>query len=344
MGRYTYPFYMTTKNTAMPRMNRNCSIFITQSIHIVNWMSERTAMKKLIYTAMFLLITALLLIYPSDCVTFSLFGLNLWFRKMVPALLPFMILSGMMIRMNLTDKIVYLLRPLLQPIFRLRPALLYAIVVGFLCGFPMGARVVADLYERNQINKSEATYLLAFCNNIGPIYFLGFALPTISLPGSMAYLIGMYGLPLLYGVILRFTVYRKQLEASVVSTGQDMPAMGLMAALDESIIAGMEGITRLGGYMIFFNLLNIIPFVLMQKSQLTALIGCFLEITGGIQAIGYSDPRAVLILLSFGGLSCLAQTNSCIRNTDLSFRTYLFHKLMITMITWSYYIMAQLPM
>lgn len=299
-------------------------------------------MKKLVYTAIFLLITVLLLLYPSDCVVFALLGLNLWFQKMVPSLLPFMILSGMMIRMNLTDKIVFLLRPLLQPLLRLRPTMLYAIVVGFLCGFPMGARVVADLYERKKISKPEAAYLLAFCNNIGPVYFLGFALPALSLEVSMPYLIGMYGLPLIYGVLLRFTVYRDALESPVRSPGEEMPALGLSAALDESIISSMEGITRLGGYMIFFNLLNIIPFVLLPQSSLTALIGGFLEITGGIQAIGPGYPRTALILLSFGGLSCLSQTNSCIRNTGLSFRSHLLHKLMITMITGCYYWMLGL--
>lgn len=289
------------------------------------------------YTAIFLLITALLLLYPSDCVIFALFGLNLWFQKMVPALLPFMILSGMMIRMNLTDKIVFLLRPLLQPLLRLRPVMLYAIVAGFLCGFPMGARVVADLYERKKISKPEATYLLAFCNNIGPVYFLGFALPALSLEGNLPYLVGMYGLPFIYGILLRFTVYRKALECPASHPAEEMPAMGLAAALDESMISGMEGITRLGGYMIFFNLLNIIPFVLLPQSRLRSLISCFLEITGGIQSVGPGNPHMALILLSFGGLSCLAQTNSCIRNTGLSFRSHLLHKLIITMITVCYY-------
>ncbi len=296
-------------------------------------------MKKTVYTALFLLISALLLLYPSECVVFALSGLNLWFQKMVPSLLPFMILSGMMIRMKLTDKIVFLIRPLLKPLLRLRPTLLYAIVVGFLCGFPMGARAVADLYERRMISKPEATYLLAFCNNIGPVYFLGFAFPALSLKGSLPYLFGMYGLPLIYGIILRFTVYRNYLAPTVRAPGKEVPAMGLTAALDESVIAGMEGITRLGGYMIFFNLLNIIPFILMKKNRFNAIFSCFLEITGGIQAVGHSHPYGALILLSFGGLSCLAQTNSCIRNTDLSFRSYLVHKLIITMITGCYYLM-----
>ncbi len=298
-------------------------------------------MKRIAYTTLliilFLMLTACLLIYPSLCLTFALTGLNLWFQKMVPTLLPFMILSGIMIRMNLTEKIVFLVRPLLQPFFRLRPAPLYAIIVGFLCGFPMGARVVADLYSRHKITKAEASYLLAFCNNIGPIYFTGFVLTTLSLKETAPYLLGMYGLPLLYGIFLRHTFYARKLNEQSLPADAKTPASGLLEALDDSITAGMEGITKLGGYMIFFNLLNIIPLLLLGENHLSGIFNCFLEITSGIQFLGNSNPAAVLILVSFGGLSCLAQTNSCIRHTDLSIKSYILHKLMLTVLASLYY-------
>ena len=294
-------------------------------------------MKKIIYTAIFVIMTAFLLIYPAKCLLFALNGLNLWFQKMVPALLPFMILSGMMIRMNLTDKLVSFIRPVLKPLFRLRSAPLYAIVVGFLCGFPMGARVVADLYTRGQITRAEASYLLAFCNNIGPIYFTGFVLPTLALKKTAPYLLGMYGLPLIYGILLRFSVYRNRLKDDALPPSAEQSSPGLLEALDDSITAGMEGITKLGGYMIFFNLLNVIPLVFLKENSLLGLLNCFLEITGGIQVAGSQNPFAVLVLLSFGGLSCLAQTNSCIRHTDLSIKTYFLHRLNLTALSFGYY-------
>ena len=36
---------------------------------------------------------------------------------------------------------------------------------GVFCGFPMGAKVVSDLYGAQKLSKSEANTLLAFCNN-----------------------------------------------------------------------------------------------------------------------------------------------------------------------------------
>ena len=71
-------------------------------------------------------------------------GLELWYEKMVPVLLPFMILSGTLIRMGLVNSLIRPVYPLFEKIFRLSRPGIYVILMGFLCGFPMGARTIAD--------------------------------------------------------------------------------------------------------------------------------------------------------------------------------------------------------
>lgn len=249
-----------------------------------------------------------------------------------------MVLSGIMIRMNLTDSFVKLLKPVLQPVFQINSNCLYTIVIGFLCGFPMGAGVTAQLYERNRISHKEADFLLAFCNNIGPVYFLTFALPVTGIDKILPCLFGMYGIPLLYGIILRYTVYKNAFSSHTVPVGSNAVTPSFLQALDESVMASLTNITKLGGYMIFFNLLNIIPSLIVQSNDLfNAIISAFLEITGGIQLLGNRAQIISLCLLSFGGLSCIAQTNSMIQGTDLSLKKYVLHKLFLTAVCAVYY-------
>ena len=47
-------------------------------------------------------LTIIILTLPSQCLSLALNGLNLWFERMIPTLFPFMVLSGVIIRMNLT--------------------------------------------------------------------------------------------------------------------------------------------------------------------------------------------------------------------------------------------------
>lgn len=246
-----------------------------------------------------------------------------------------MVLSGIMIRMNLTDTFVKLLSVFLKPLFRVRSSCIYVIFMGFLCGFPMGANVSATLYERKQLSKREAEFLLAFCNNIGPVYFVSFALPVAGLSAHPALLIGMYGLPVLYGLILRYTVY-SDLPVKESPTGFEASGSGFLEALDDSVMSSLSAITRLGGYMIFFNLLNIFAYLFLPV-MLRPYFSCFLEITGGLQLLGDKTPYFTLCLLPFGGLSCLAQTYSMIKNTNLSLKKYCYHKLALTLLSVVYY-------
>ncbi len=258
-----------------------------------------------------------------------------------------MILTGIMIRLNLTESFVRVLTPVLKPLLSVSLNGIYALVIGFLCGFPMGAKVIADLLSRGKLSQKEAQFLLAFCNNIGPIYFMSFVLPVLGLQKRIPYVFGMYGLPFLYGILLRYTLYKNMNPAEkrppmVLSSAEVKETDTLLDALDDSIMSGLYGISKLGGYMILFNLLNLIPqFFLYNKYlfgiHLCALINCLLEITSGISRMGSSAPLAVLLILPFGGFSCIAQTYSMIKDTALSLKSYIMHKLALSAVTAVYY-------
>lgn len=303
-------------------------------------------LKFYIYTFFAFLLTFIILSFPAICLSFSLNGLNLWFERMIPTLFPFMVLSGIIIRMNLTSSFVKVLKPLIGRLFRLNDSCIYGIVIGFLCGFPMGAHVTAQLYTQKQINKKEASLLLAFCNNIGPVYFLSFVIPTLKLTGTVPYLFAMYGLPFFYGLFLRYTIYRKCITVQNHTPLSSSP-ISLLCALDESIFNSLFSIAKLGGYMIFFNLLFIFPVLVLDllpisahlSATLTGSIGCLLEITGGIGMLKNKAPLWVLCILPFGGLSCIVQTYSMIKDTDLSITEYVMHKMILTAITVLYYLL-----
>lgn len=316
---------------------------------MVNQLQKKS--RTFILTFIFFILTCLLLAYPKESLAFSLTGLQLWFNKMIPALLPFMILSGIMVRLNLTEHFVKILSPILTPILQIRLNGIYAVVVGFLCGFPMGAKVIADLYTAGRLSKKEASFLLSFCNNIGPVYFISFVLPTLQLHQKTPYLFGMYGIPFFYGIFLRYTVYKHAFPKHnqkirslrhVLSAAEISDSQSLLNSLDDSILSALYSISKLGGYMVLFNLLNLIPYAFFGNIRIAGtdsgtLINCMLEITSGISRMGDSAPLLALLLLPFGGFSCIAQTYSMIKDTDLSLKLYVLHKLILSALTFVYY-------
>lgn len=305
-----------------------------------------------IMTVLFVLLLGCILTNSRTSLYYAAMGLELWFQKMIPSLLPFMILSGIMVRMRLTDRVSMIIYPLVRPLFKIRKNVCYAMMMGFLCGFPMGARVVDDLYMRRMITKREAEYLLAFCNNIGPVYFCSFVLPLLGRRLVLPYLFGMYGIPLLYGLALRYTLFA-DLGRNASLAGKDQEEGGclvccehgtkrpsfwekLLEETDDSIHSSVQSMLSLGGYMILFNLMNLVPHILTGHPLKP--LSPLLEITGGLMLLGDALPLYSLLALSFGGLSCLAQTYSCIGGSDLSIGGYIRHKVALVLFTALFYL------
>ena len=294
---------------------------------------------QILFTLLALYLTYLLLRYPARSLNYAYTGLLLWLRKMIPTLFPFMILSGVMVRMNLTEGFARFFHPLFHKIWGTSMNGSYVILMGMLCGFPMGARVIGELCQSGKLSEEEGAYLLSFCNNIGPIYFLSFVTSTLSLSGWLPFLI-MYGVPLGYGALrhlLGCPIRRSYPHLTTAFQAASLAKSNqpsLLASIDDSIVSGLIGIGKLGGYMIFFNLLNILfmPFSSLPDG-FSAFFNCLFEITSGISRVGKEGYYMILILLPFGGFSCMAQTYSMIKETNLSVLQYFLHKCIQTAIT-----------
>ena len=268
-----------------------------------------------------------------------------WFLHCFP-------LSTIMIRQNLTEGFAGSIHPIAGRLYRMSRNCVYCLLLGFLCGFPMGARTIAEMYERKQLTKREAECLLAFCNNIGPVYYISFFLPVTGLSKGnwgelLLLLFGMYGIPLVYGIFVRYTGFLLPKGQFLAESGRlpEQQQESFQKSLDYAMQSAITGITTLGGYMILFNLLNLVPHAIFQLFSISgqnlfpSLINCMLEITSGIMRLKDSAPLAALILLPIGGLSCLAQTRSMIQNTDLSMGRHILHKTIQTGITAAYYLL-----
>lgn len=311
----------------------------------------KTLAKNVSLTLLISAFMVFILLHAPKAKEFAALGLQTWFGQLIPSLLPFMILSGLLIRMNLIPLFCKPFGLLLRPLFRMSDSCIYVFVMGFLCGFPMGAKNTADLYSRKQLTRDEAEFLLAFTNNIGPVYFLSFVTGKVYHTDTPFFcILCQFLLPVLYGLVLRYTWYRSKLPVPVpsVSLSPRMALNGradknhlvsLFDALDESIMGGLVQIAALGGYMIFFNLLVLIPAAIFRHNPYQGFLHSLLELSGGLELLGRSalTEKTKLLLahtaLSFNGMCCMFQTLHLIHKTDLSIQKYMFHKLILCVIT-----------
>lgn len=327
---------------------------------------EVTQCKKTIFSVYLPLLVSILfiLLLLTDPVTSSslvISGLTTWCKKMIPSLFPFMVLSGFLLRTGLSYRLSRILYPFLGTLFQLSPDCIYIIFTGFLCGFPMGANIIAESLTLKRITQREADLLLSFCNNIGPVYFISFVSVLCPFYPLWLTLSIMYLVPVCYGLVLRYTRYRKiplykkicsnnTLNAPIYhysstnKTSSNTPRCAPVSvknasygrALQDSLQKAISSILYLGGYMVIFTTLQL-PFYntyyQLPEPYIHVLKG-LLEISSGITALQpYPDLYGIVysLFLPFCGLCCLYQTYAMIQTTPLSLASYFKHKLAQTL-------------
>lgn len=301
----------------------------------------KISQKNLLTVCFLFLLLVCILCNSKKTAEFAYIGLNTWYLNMIPSLFPFMVLLNLLISTGLSYWFMKPFSVFLKP-FRNTEDACFVLFFGFLCGFPLGAKCVVDLYRRGRLSEANSEYLLSFTNNIGPAYFCGFVLGQIYLTPSFGKsLFVMYGLPLLYGLFLRHTRYRRILDRELMTRRSEPPVIKpVLQCLPDAISSALTQITVLGGYMIVFNALRILPELLFTKNPYLYLAGqSILEISGGLLCIKTFVKSTVLTIvlahtcLAFGGLSCFFQTTALFQHTPFSGKKYMLHKLLLCSIS-----------
>lgn len=131
-------------------------------------------MKQCFFPFVIILSFFLILCSPQEVFSGASDGLLLWFQIVLPTLLPFIILSNLLIYTNSISFFSRILSPALKSIFHISVNGSFAVMAGFLCGYPMGAKVTSDLTSEKLISKEEGAYLLSFCNNTSPMFIVSY--------------------------------------------------------------------------------------------------------------------------------------------------------------------------
>ncbi|NLY52228.1 MAG: sporulation integral membrane protein YlbJ [Firmicutes bacterium] len=129
-----------------------------------------------------LLLTITILRYPEVAFTASLEGLKIWFDIVLPALLPFFAMSEILMGLGVVHFIGVLLEPFMRPLFRIPGVGAFAVAMGLASGYPIGAKITAQLRREDLCTGVEGERLVSFANTADPLFMVG------------AVAIGMFGI------------------------------------------------------------------------------------------------------------------------------------------------------
>lgn len=282
-----------------------------------------------------------LLSEPDVAIESARFGLMLWAERLLPSLLPFLILTQLLLMSGYLDAITKKVR---------LPYPYFVLLCGTLFGFPMGAKLSADLCAQGRLSSDEASLLSVVSNHMSPAFVGGYILSqTLGCPSLIPATYLILYVPSVLGGLLMLSGIRRQEPAapggSRNAAKKSTPRLRLnFAIFDAAIMNSFETMLKLGGYVMLFSILTgMCRHFLAAFPGICTLAAGLLEITGAVSAIDgfFADPYpkyvAILAATAFGGCSGIAQTASLIRpqgkDIGLSLSRYIRGKLLLAGIT-----------
>ncbi|EGO65141.1 sporulation integral membrane protein YlbJ [Acetonema longum] len=261
--------------------------------------------------------------YPKDAFDSAIIGLQLWWTVVFPALLPFFILSEILMGLGIVHFVGILLEPLMRPLFNVPGAGAFALSMGLASGYPMDAVITAKFRKSGMCTAVEAERLLSFTNTADPLFMFGavavgmFGRPDL----GVIIALGHYLSSFLVGILFRFhgrseksspdeakrplkNIFLRALEALFKARHDDGRPIGQL--LGDSVKNSMNTILLIGGFIIIFS-------VVIRILTVTGFTGLLSQAFAGLlELIGYSAslaPALVSGLLEID-LGCLAASQA----------------------------------
>ncbi len=120
---------------------------------------QRAKAQSLLLAAGAVSVAVSLMVFPKQSFEASLRGLTMWWEVVFPSLLPFFILSELLIAFGVVSFLGAMLEPLMRPLFRVPGTGGFVWAMGLASGYPAGAKLTVRLRQENIISKTEAERL-----------------------------------------------------------------------------------------------------------------------------------------------------------------------------------------
>ncbi len=314
-------------------------------------------LRKNIISIVFLLFVICLVIFSNSNLVATANGLKLWANNVVPSLFPFFVAVELLSNTNVVYYLSKLLDKFMKPIFNVPGVGAFPFIMGLISGYPVGAKIVSNLYENGSCTKDEAERLLCFTNNSGPLFIMGtvgisfYSNSVIGLILLLTHICASITVGIVLGLISRKRKNNfKNINNSSIQKKKDLKVSDLGEVLGNSILNSIKTILMIGGFVTIFS----VVISILQRTKILVMISSFfantfgfnqdlvlgfitglIEFTNGLSIISNIHLKAIStniilssFILGFGGISITLQVLSIIAKSKLSIKKYVLGKLL----------------
>lgn len=295
--------------------------------------------------------TLALMFWPQEAMEAAREGLRLCYNVILPSLFPFFVLSALVVDLGLAGYIGRALEGIMRPLFNVPGACASAFALGFVGGYPVGARTALSLYQKGMCTKTEAERLLAFCNNSGPAFILGVVGAGVFASSKVGLLLYLAHAAASVCVGFLFRFYKREGKRRERRASPTFEAERITVAFTGAIKNSFLSTLNICAFVVFFTVVIKLLFLSGLLPGLAGVLGALLspmgfstqwaerlltgliELTSGVWTLTGAGTMSgklsmAAFLLGWAGLSVHCQVLSFIGGSGLSVKTYIGGKLL----------------
>lgn len=298
---------------------------------------------------LYLALIILFLAFADVSVVSAKEAVSVFLYSVLPSLLPFFILSKMLLSSSLPGKMSNSLSPLMLPLFGVPGAGAAALIPGLLCGYPVGAAACADLRKNGHLTEVEAQRLSASTSNTGPFFVVGAVGAAFcrSTSAGIVLLATHIAAGLAVGILFRFkkpTQVRTP-PLAPCETPPLAPRQNPKPNLGTAVAASVKDVANVGGYIVFFSvIIGIIRstgvlatfgeiFLGNNYKIFEGTISGMIEMTTGCGILAETGTELKVVMpflafiIGFGGLAVHAQIISILNKANIRAMPFVIGKI-----------------
>ena len=285
-------------------------------------------MKKLLSFFIFIFIIFLLLANSYSVMENIRFSFSLCINNLFPSLIPFMLISNILINYNFIDDLSDIFKNIMIKVFKVNKNCAFAFIMSLISGTPSNAKYLKDLLNSNLISIKDCQSCLNFCHFTNPIFIIG----TIGFTFFNDKKIGLVILFSHYLSSIIIGLFNKKsfnIENYKLSISKNKNFINI---LKEAIKSTTDTLFLILGIITTCIIItSIIDSILPIKEDFKFIYG-LLEVTQGLKYLSISNLslsiKAMLssALISFGGICIHGQVFSILDNKKIRYLPYLISR------------------
>lgn len=260
------------------------------------------------FNALILLIFVYLLVKPDLASVPITESIYLCVRVIVPALFIYMVLARLIIAMPFTAWICSKLGR-----YGVEAEVL---ILGILCGFPVGAKSAVFLFKSGSISKKRAEYLCAFTNNVSLSFLIGYIGMSIFSDVKIGIKLAVFQFisAIITAVIMRFVFMKKEDFKITQSNALNFKRTTVTEAVTDTAFTMLS----VCAFIITFSVIGELALsVFHPDGFVRILVKSFFEFSSGCAGAVSLAPKAAFVAIcfsvGFSGLCVIMQVISVMR-------------------------------